>query len=165
LPYIMPVAVPAEVGRFVPQVPGEWAAKLTHERAGQPDVLMIRRTPVISDDRIIQVAAIGEEATATTVNLIVWSTDHVPDANRYRITAECGDQRPVATVVKAEAVDVPSPVRSELIYAGYAKPPVRVVWLTLELKPPVGAKRPLILRVQYDGATKSTIVVPFDPTS
>jgi hypothetical protein len=59
-------------------------------------------------------------------------------------------------------------VRRELIYAGYAKPPDKVAWLTLRLDAPTAGKRPLVLRLTYgDGANAptSTVSLPPNPTS
>lgn len=168
LPYITPLTVPDEVKRFVPELTGQWVAKLTADRAGEADVLMHDRAPLISEDRSIQLLAIKENPTTATLTILAWSPDYKAQPARYRATVECGGRQLPATVTAAESIDVPPPVRRELIYAGHAKPPDKVACLTLKLDAPTGGKRPLVVHLTYEdgaGARTSTLSLPPNPTS
>jgi hypothetical protein len=120
------------------------------------------RMPVISDDRMIQVAAVEEAAGSSTFHVIDWRPDHATSPGGYRATAEVGEQSMPVTVEKVEAAELPAPVRRELIYAGYGKPPLTVNWLVLTTGAPTGGKRPLTLRITHgdgSGALNSTVTL------
>jgi hypothetical protein len=114
------------------------------------------------------VAAFRQDTSSATAFLIVWSEDYRTDAGGYQVAAKWGADNVRATVEKAEVVEVPSAVRTELIYAGHAKPPLKVTWLTVKVDVPEGRKGPLRLNLGYGSApsgANGTVVVPFDPSS
>lgn len=164
LPYMAPFDVPSAVTRVIPEETGRWVASLTAARAGQTDVLLHGHDPVMSENRAVQLAAIKEEADRTTLSLLAWSPDYPADAGRYRVSAECDSKTIPGKVVRADAIDVPAPVRHELIYAGYAKPPATVVWLTVTLGAPTAGMRPLTVVLSRGDRPNDTIHVRLEPS-
>ena len=59
LPYMAPLATPdSEVMRVIPPLTGAWVEELNREQGGGAAVFMNGRSPVTSDDRILQVTGI-----------------------------------------------------------------------------------------------------------
>jgi hypothetical protein len=165
LPYMAPVLAPPEVTRVIPEKAGRWVTELARRRAGQPEMLLEARHPVISVDRGLQLVGIQEASGRNTLSLLAWSEEYPAVASQYQVAVECGGKPRAAKMVGAEEVAVPSEVRTELIYGGYAKPPRRVVWLTAEVEGAAPLGRPLVVRVSRTNVANGTASVRLDASS
>jgi hypothetical protein len=153
LPYMAPLATPdSEVMRVIPPLTGAWVEELNREQGGGAAVFMNGRSPVTSDDRILQVTGITAGAGGTEFFLLAWEGGFGVEPSRYRVVAMGGGETLPGRVVAARAVAMPTQVKRELMAAGYIKPASEVVWLAVAFDAPVSVKRPVVLQVDYDGA-------------
>jgi hypothetical protein len=152
LPYMVPLSTPDnQVTRVVPPLTGAWVADVHREQGGDGPVLMKGPLPVTSKDRNLQVTGLTETASGTSIFLLAWEGGFGVEPARYRVEAESKGERFSGRVVAARAVTMPTNVKRELMSGGYVKPSPEVVWIELAFDAAVSGKRPLALRVAYDG--------------
>jgi len=156
LPYMVPLPTPDEqVIRVVPPLTGEWVSQLARERAGGAAVLTRGPLPITSNDRIVQLVAMRDEAAATTVFLLAWEGGYGQDATRYRVTATSAGESMTGRVASATAIPMPTPVKRELMSGGYIKPSANVTWIEVRFDAPLKDRGPLTVRVEYAGGAES----------
>ena len=166
LPYMVPLATPdSQVIRVIPPLTGAWVSDVHREQGGDGPVWLKGPLPVTSDDRILQVTGLKEAAGGTTFYAIAWEGGFGVEPTRYRVEANAGGEAFPGRVVAARAVAMPTNVKRELMSGGYVKPSSDVVWLEVAFDAALSGKRPLALRVTYDGdggRPSSVVHVPAD---
>jgi hypothetical protein len=166
LPYMASQQSPAQVVRYVPQLTGQWVSEINRERTGGLQVLMVGRQPLVSDDHVIQVTAMQQQdASNTTLYLIVWNAAQTGDPDRYSATLMSGTERRAARVRSTASVAVPAAVKRELMNAGVIQPPDAVTLLTLEVPTVLLNAAPQTLELSYhpgeaDPPTLSRVRIP-----
>jgi len=155
LPYMAPQWTPDEVVRVIPQQTGQWVEQITREQGGGNEILLRERLPILSADRLIQVAAIKSTPTTQTFYLIAWD-NFGTDARHYDASLIVAGQKHTGKIRAIRNIPMPQPVHQELLTAGYVKPRHWIAWIELEftIPPP---NQPALLQVSYnDGANLTT---------
>lgn len=159
LPYMAPQWTPEEVTRVIPELTGQWVQQIEQQQSGHPQILMRNRSPVLSQDRLLQVTALEETATTTQIHLIAWD-GYSASAQNYHLDLLTGKTAITGKVLTARQIPMPDNVKKELQNGGYAKPRPWIAWLNVEFagKPPPG--QPFVLQVSYkdDSASLNSAV-------
>lgn len=128
LPYNSPEEAP-DLKRYVPERTGEWVTDVAREH-GYADV----RTgddglPVVLDQRQWQLIGVRPEGTGMRADFLVW--EKVGADSGVGVSAVGKEGELEGRVEPAEPMAIPEPVRKELVYAGYPKPPKEATWVTV----------------------------------
>lgn len=141
LPYMAPGPTPPGIVRVVP--PGTWGflQKLVSQKTGLSRIASETAangepTPILSEDRQLQVVAVRKGSDKMIVDLVSWDAAASEAAAKYTASIEVGGRSAGAQVVKVEAVPLDESVRRDLMNFGEIVPPKRVVWIEVELKFP-----------------------------
>jgi len=137
LPYMAPGPTPPGRVRVVP--PGTWAflQKLVSQKTGEKQVASESAangepTPILSDDRQLQVVAVRKNGDKAIVDLVSWDDGSSEEAAKYSASIEIGGHSEEAKVTAVEAVPLDEPVRRDLMNYGEIMPPKRIIWLELD---------------------------------
>ncbi|MDB5321750.1 MAG: hypothetical protein JWN40_3381 [Phycisphaerales bacterium] len=161
LPYMASQQSPGQVVRFVPELTGQWVTEINRERAGGSPVLMVGRQPLVSDDHIIQVTAMQQNETITTLYVIAWDEAHTSDIDRYSAIIVNGSKRQAARVLSATPIPMPAAVKRELMDNGVIQPANAVTWLTLQVGGKLPGADPAALELSYrSGEIVSRVQIP-----
>jgi hypothetical protein len=160
LPYMAPQWTPEEVLRVIPELTAEWVNRLNREQSGHSEVLMHGHHPVMSEDRTLQVTVLDNGPEHTRIHLIAWNGVYTDLKENYQAALVSGEKSYPAKIRAAQRIELPDPVKRELMTAGYVKPRHWIYWIELECEPLQADKRPLVLKLSYkEGATMTTGVV------
>jgi hypothetical protein len=133
LPYLAPVPAPPETRWMVPPVTHRWLTELTQQKTGGPIASAVppgpEWEPVISGDHHVQVMSINSQSGRAHLALIIWDRASSDKPNGLKLTMHAADRDLPTQLVRAESVEIPAPVRHELVSLGYAHPPVQVEWV------------------------------------
>ena len=129
LAYMAPQATSDRVSRYVPPLTRQWLCEMDRLRGGSGEFLVRERSPVMSEDRLLQVLNAGSDEDGSTVSLIVWgerSAKHAPEVR-------AGDR--AGRVEHFDTIEVPHHIRAELQAGGFVTPPQRILWLRAKFTP------------------------------
>ena len=137
LPYMAPDPTPPGRVRVVP--PGTWAflQKLVGRKTGEKQVASESAangepTPILSDDRQLQVVAIRKSSGKAIVDLVSWDNASTDGAADYSASIETNGHSEAAKVTAVEAVLLDESVRRDLMNYGEIMPPKRIVWMEMD---------------------------------
>jgi hypothetical protein len=149
LPYMAPQWTPdEEVTRVIPPQTGEWLEEINRQQGNTEPILMRDRLPVISTDRLIQVAGTKTIDSKFIVHLIAWDSYGV-DAGQYDASLRIAGAVEKGAVKSARNIAMPDPVRKELMNGGYVKPRHWITWIELEFPAPPANQQALVLQISY----------------
>lgn len=136
LPYMAPAPAPPETRWMVPPVTHRWLAELTQQKTGGPIVSAVppgpEWEPVISADHHLQIMSVHAESGSIHLALIIWDSRSSDDPNRLKLSMHVGGRDLPTLAVRTESVEIPAPVRHELVNLGYAHPPAQVEWIACD---------------------------------
>lgn len=168
LPYMAPGPTPPGRVRVVP--PGAWAflQKLVSQKTGEKQVASESAangepTPILSQDRQLQVVAVRKNGEKTIVDLVSWDADASEDAGKYSAWIETGSGSEQARVSAVEAVPLDESVRRDLMNFGEIISPKRIVWIELKMEFPKERTGEVTLSLGDDraaGAMKQAVKLP-----
>jgi len=137
LPYMAPGPTPPGRVRVVP--PGTWAflQKLGSQKTGEKQVASESAangepTPILSEDRQLQVVAIRKGSGKAIVDLVSWDDGSSEEAAVYSASIETNSHSEAAKVTAVEAVLLDESVRRDLMNYGEIMPPKRIVWMEMD---------------------------------
>lgn len=122
-------------------------------------------SPVMSDQRSLELISTGADAKSRFVALIGWHRRFAPLPSLYSFTAVREDGESAPTLSAYEQLNLPIEARKELQQYGYTIPPDSVLWMILKLEGsnPV---REIRMRYTFDGKVlEDRIIVPGPATS
>jgi hypothetical protein len=128
LPYVSPMDAP-ELARYIPELTGKWVKDIAAER-GYAQIAMADGLPIMSLHRVIQWMGFKPANKGDEAALLVWD-DGVKDADEVVVSA--GSNGNLVQIKDFERIIIPEPVRKELVYAGFSKPPKLAAWITIIL--------------------------------
>jgi len=168
LPYMAPGPTPPGRVRVVP--PGTWAflQKLVSQKTGEKQVASESAangepTPILSEDRQLQVVAIRKGSGKAIVDLVSWDGGSSEEAAKYSASIEIGGHTEEAMVTAVEAVPLDESVRRDLMNFGEIIPPKRIVWIEVEMEFPKERAGEVTLSLtdgRAAGAMKQAIKLP-----
>jgi hypothetical protein len=141
LPYMAPVPAPPEMRWMVPPVTHRWLTDLTQQKTGGPMASAVppgpEWEPVISPDHRLQVMSVRAAGGTTHLALTVWDTPLSDDASRINPKFQANGHELPASIVRNGSIEIPAPIRYELVNLGFAHPPARIEWIDCEVKGPI----------------------------
>lgn len=168
LPYMAPGPTPPGRVRVVP--PGTWALlqKLVSQKAGEKQVASEAAangepTPILSQDRQMQVVAVRKSRGKTIVDLVSWDDGSSEQAAKYSASIEVGGQSEEEKVAAVEVVPLDQSVRRDLMNYGEIMPPKRIVWIEIEFELPTEANGDVTVSItdaRSSGPVKQAIKLP-----
>jgi hypothetical protein len=84
--------------------------------------------PVISEDHALQLMDVAKVDGGWRVALVLWQPPAFPTKEMFKLGIRNRSDQ-VLTVHRADAADIPQPVRRELVSLGFTRPPQEVVWI------------------------------------
>ncbi len=137
LPYMAPGPTPPGRVRVVP--PGTWAflQKLVSQKTGEKQVASESAangepTPILSEDRQLQVVAIRKNGDKAIVDLVSWDPAASEETVKYSASLEVDGRSNEARIAKVEAVPLDESVRRDLMNFGEIMPPKRIIWMEID---------------------------------
>lgn len=168
LPYMAPGPTPPGRVRVVP--PATWAflQKLVSQKTGEKQVASESAangepTPILSEDRQLQVVAIRKNGDKAIVDIVSWDAAASEEEAKYFASIEVNGRSEEAQVAKVEAVALDESVRRDLMNFGEIMPPKRVVWIEIDLKLPkemTGEVTVSMINARESGLLKQEIKMP-----
>jgi hypothetical protein len=142
LPYMASLPVPPGTRWIVPGRTRDWLEEQRHARMGTHAMLSANPPgpdwePVISSDHKLQVVALINGPSTTSVDMILWDSKLRGNVELYSISIR-GTSPPFPPVLGriegVEQLTVPQEVRRELVDLGYTHPPTRVTRVRAEFQ-------------------------------
>lgn len=136
-PFMAPVPAPPETRWMVPPKTYRWLTELTQQKTGRPMASAVppgpEWEPVISTDHRIQLMSVASGGT-THLDLADWQISPAEHANRFKLMARVDDHDLPVNLINAESIEIPEPVRHELVNLGFAHPPARIGWINCDIE-------------------------------
>lgn len=168
LPYMAPGPTPPGIVRVVP--PGTWAflQKLVSQKTGLNRIASEAAangepTPILSEDRQMQVVAIRKGSDKMIVDLVSWDAAASEETAKYSASLEVDGRSEEAQLVKVETVPLDESVRRDLMNFGEIIPPKRIVWIEVEFELPTevnGGVSISMIDTRTTGQVKEGIKLP-----
>jgi hypothetical protein len=84
--------------------------------------------PVISEDHALQLMDVAKVEGGWRIALVLWQPPAFPAKDMFKLRiVNRADQ--ALTIQRADAADIPQPVRRELVSLGFIRPPQQVAWI------------------------------------
>jgi hypothetical protein len=127
LPYNSPEEAP-DLKRYVPDKTGTWVTSLARQH-GYADVLIRDRLPVMLGERRWQLIGTHSDNNGTRADLLQWGSEQPGSTAEWSATQDQTDVQ--GKVDASQPLAIPEPVRKELVYGGYPKPPKEATWVSV----------------------------------
>ena len=138
LPYMTPAPSLSKVRWMVPPVTYRWLTELTQKKTGGTMASALppgpEWEPVISADHRVQVMSTSTRNGMTHLALAVWDSPSADDASRVKLAFQVSGHDVPIEIVQTDSVEIPGPVRHELVSLGYSHPPARIEWIDCDAK-------------------------------
>lgn len=129
MPFMTPPPTPDGIKWIAPDLTMGWLRDFLEGRLPASAVPPGPRwEPVISEDHALQLMDTAKTDSGWHVALVLWQAPAFPLRDMFKLAvANHPDQ--AFTITRADAADIPQPVRRELVTLGFMRPPQQVVWI------------------------------------
>jgi hypothetical protein len=164
VPYMAPPNTPPSYRRVIPPLTERWLADLVHERTGLPGVVAStdargNRQPILSEDDQVQLVANRLVDGKVIVDLVWWDPALAANTARFAAHLNSPEGSTPAHVDRAEKIELPKEVKTELMNLGLLKTPPSIVWLEISAPQPASGSSSITIDYE-DGNQRRTAMLP-----
>lgn len=144
LPFMAPVPAPPETRWIVPPQTHQWLSELTQQKTGGASLVSAippgpEWEPVISSDHRLQVMSVYQAGAVTHLAVVVWDGPSPANGRPLQFALRNNGRELPVSIVRADSVEIPAPIRHEWVDMGFARPPFRIEWVDCDVKAPMEA--------------------------
>ena len=129
MPYMSPAPYPDGMKWIAPDLTMQWLREFLEGRLPTSSAPPGPKwEPVISEDHALQLMDVAKVEGGWRIALILWQPPAFPTREMFKLAIiNRADQ--AITIQRADAADIPQPVRRELVSLGFTRPPQQVGWI------------------------------------